>query len=68
MYLALCEKAHANSESERFFTVEEPLYRLLQASAGRDTAKVFAALECVMTIVLAAVSRVGPRSTKFAPE
>lgn len=30
LYLALCEKAHANGEYERFFTVEVPVYRLLQ--------------------------------------
>ncbi|MEQ9246298.1 MAG: DNA polymerase [Kiloniellaceae bacterium] len=30
LYLALCEEAHANGELERFFTVELPVYRLLQ--------------------------------------
>lgn len=30
LYVALSEKAHANGESERFFTVEVPVYRLLQ--------------------------------------
>lgn len=32
MYLALCDKAHANGEHERFFTVEVPVYQLLQKS------------------------------------
>ncbi|MEP4990680.1 MAG: DNA polymerase [Paracoccaceae bacterium] len=36
MYLALCDEASANGELERFFSVEVPVYRLLQKamSAG----------------------------------
>lgn len=36
LYLALCAQAHADGEMERFFTVEVPVYRLLQKamSAG----------------------------------
>lgn len=36
LYLALCERARANGEIERFFAVEVPVYRLLQKamSAG----------------------------------
>jgi len=36
LYLGLCERAHADGEIERFFTVEVPVYRLLQRamSAG----------------------------------
>lgn len=36
LYLALCEQAAANGEMERFFSVEMPVYRLLQKamSAG----------------------------------
>lgn len=36
LYLALCERAFADGEIERFFTVEVPVYRLLQKamSAG----------------------------------
>jgi DNA polymerase-1 len=30
LYLALCKEAHASCEFERFFTVEVPVYRLLQ--------------------------------------